>query len=131
MTVPSPNIISILAEYIARQRPISPEQAIPQAEEIAALIGEHFTLTPKLPPDLPVGVNWYATKRHFIDPSSTPNVYSGATSHRALCGSFSVWDPADNQANNNITRRRNGRGIDSLPLCKLCAKAVEPAGGSA
>ncbi|OCH80183.1 hypothetical protein A9310_22435 [Gordonia sp. UCD-TK1] len=95
------------------------------ADTIVSAIHEHYVLTPKLPTNLAIAVNWYATKRHFIDPNSTPNEYSGATSYRAMCGSFSVWDPTDDRLNNNITRRRNGKGIDSLPLCKLCAKRAE------
>ncbi|WNM74485.1 hypothetical protein SEA_CHEESETOUCH_90 [Gordonia phage CheeseTouch] len=122
MTDSSGNIETIIAEYIATQAPISVEQATPQAAEIVELICEHFVLTPKLPDNLPVGVNWYATKRHFIDPDATPNSYSGATSYRALCGSFSVWDPTHDRLNSNITRRRDGKGIETLPLCKVCAK---------
>lgn len=64
-----------------------------------------------------VGVNWYATRRHLIKAGGAKG---GFDAQESVCGEW-VYDP-QSQTNRNIVRRREGKGISTLPMCKHCER---------
>lgn len=96
------------------------------ANHCAEMVSERFTISAVPVINCWVGVNWYATRRHFVSVTSNPGPRG---TYPSLCNHW-VYDPQEERLNDNITRRLARHQLDGLPLCKHCSRHAHDDTGS-